>query len=121
MHTVLVDHVPAPVVLARERLAAGDRVGAALFGAVVLAALAVLVVDVTVQMRPRAEALAAARNCALVWPLVVTFVVAGMLVGRYLTGVREGEGNLLELVNLVKDTAAIVASKGSGRSGYWQG
>jgi hypothetical protein len=76
VYAVLVDHVPAPVVLARERLATQHGIRAALFCAVVLAAFAVLVVDVTVEMCSGAEAFAAAGDCALVWPLMVAFVVA---------------------------------------------
>lgn len=78
---MLVDHVAAPVVLAWERLATGHRVRAALFCTVVLAALAVLVVDVAVEMCASAEPFAAAGDRALVRPFVVAFVVAGMLAG----------------------------------------
>ena len=73
---VLVLHVAAPVVLAGKRLAALTRPGAASFGAVILARLVVLVVDVAVQMRLGAEAPVAVGMRALMRPFVVALVVA---------------------------------------------
>ena len=75
---MLVDHVSSPVVLSRERLAAVAGVGACRVYAVVLARLVVLVVDVPIKMRLRAESLITTWMAALVWPIVVPLVVAGM-------------------------------------------
>lgn len=89
LHAMLVLHVAAPVVLARERLAAAlFGVCAPGHGAVVLARLVVLVVDVPVQVRFGAEALVAERT--LMGPLVVAFVVAGGVAVSMGCGGKEG-------------------------------
>lgn len=72
---MLVDHVPPPVVLSRERLAALLGVGALVLRAVKLARLVVLVVDVTVQMRLGAKPHGAAWVDTLMWAVVVALVV----------------------------------------------
>jgi hypothetical protein len=74
---MLVDHMPPPVVLPGKRLAALSGKGALWLGAVVLARLEVLVVDVTVQVRLCAESHDTAGVRALVGPVMVTLVVAG--------------------------------------------
>ena len=73
---MLILDMPPPVILAWKALAALLRVRAPILGAVVLARLHVLVVDVPVQMRLGAEALPAPVERALVRTLVVAFVVA---------------------------------------------
>ena len=71
---VLLNHMPAPVVLAGEGTAA-LKPGAGWVRAVISLGLEVLVVDVSVEVRLRAELLIAAVIRAVVLPVVVTLVV----------------------------------------------
>lgn len=74
---MLILDMPPPVILTREALSALLGIRAPILGAVVLARLHMLVVDVPVEMRLGAEALPAAVERALVRTLVVPLVVAG--------------------------------------------
>ena len=97
VETMLVLHVPAPIVLARDRLTPNLGVGAGRLGAMILSGLHMLVVDVTVQMSLGAELATTAVVRTLVWSLVVPLV-------------------MVELVNLVKHAAAFLAGKCPRRS-----
>lgn len=72
---MLVEHVPPPVILAREALAAAPRVGASWLQAVILASLLVLIVDVPVEVRLGAELFAAVSMGALVRAFMVALVM----------------------------------------------
>lgn len=73
---MLVLHMPPPVILPRERLAALPGVRAVLLRAVVLPRLVVLVIDVAIQVGLGAEPHVAAWMEALMRSLMVPFVVA---------------------------------------------
>lgn len=70
-----IDHVSPPVVLSRERLAAGLGVGACANGAVEFLRLLVLVVDVTIQVGLGSKSLATSWVRALMRPFMVSFMM----------------------------------------------
>lgn len=72
---MLVHHVPPPIVLSGEGLAALSGIGASVLSAVEPAGLLVLVVDVTIQKCLGVKPHGAARMCALMRAVMVTFVV----------------------------------------------
>ena len=71
VHAMLVDHVPPPVVLPGETLAAGSGIGAPWLEAVELAGLLMFVVDVTVEVRLGTESLVAVTMGALMRPIMI--------------------------------------------------
>lgn len=92
---MLVHHVPSPVIFPGERLAALPRIGALMLCAVKLPSLLVLVVDVAIQMRLGAKLHSATRVYALMWSVMVAFVV-------------------IELMYLVKHTMTLVTGEEPG-------
>lgn len=87
---MLVDHVPPPVVLPGETLAAGSGIGAPWLEAVELAGLLMFVVDVTVEVRLGTESLVAVTMGALMRPIMIPPV-------------------MIQLVYLIKRALALVA------------
>ena len=106
---MLVEHVPPPVILAREALTAAPRVGASRLQAVILASLLVLIVYVPVEVRLGAELLAAIVMGALVWAFMVALVMAVAKLAKTMQDVQRPGGRLLQLVYLVKTSGALVA------------
>jgi len=89
---VLVHHVSPPIILPGERLATLPGIRATVLGAVELAGLFVLVVDMAVQMGLRAKLHSASRMGALVRPVMVALV-------------------MIELMNLVKGTMTLITGE----------
>lgn len=79
VHTMLVDHVPPPVVLPGETLSAGSGIGALWLEAVELAGLLMFVVDVTVKVRLGTESLVAVTMGALMRPVMVPPVMVQLM------------------------------------------
>jgi hypothetical protein len=98
---MLVHHVALPVVLPGERLAALPRVRAVRLGAVELARLDVLVVDVPVEVRYRAEAPPTSRVRAFIGPVVIPTVVASIVCKRLRREIGSRRWNRLNLLELV--------------------
>lgn len=71
---MLIRHMPPPVVLPRERLAALSGIGTAGNCAVVLLRLEMLIIDVAIQMSLCSKTLVTLGT--LVWPLMVSLVMA---------------------------------------------
>ena len=94
---MLLQHVPLPVVLPGERFGALPRVVAPGLGAVELAGLEVLVVDVPLQVRDRAKTPLAPRLLAGPRPVVIPSVMAVMVLAFHTQRLGEG-GDSLELV-----------------------
>lgn len=92
---MLVHHVSSPVIFPGERLAALSRIGALMLCAMKLSSLLVLVVYVTIQMRLGAKPHGATRVYALMWSVMVAFVV-------------------IEFVYLVKHTMTLVTGEEPG-------
>lgn len=94
---MLLQHVPLPVVLPGEGFGALPRVVAPGLGAVELAGLEVLVVDMTLQVRDGAETPLAPRLLAGPRPVVIPSVMAAMALALHTQILDEG-GDSLELV-----------------------
>lgn len=89
---MLVDHVAPPIVLSGKRLAPAARVGACRIDAIVLPRLHVFVVDVSVEVRLSAEPLVTPGMGALMWSVMIAFVMAGSMSVHVLS--QEGRARL---------------------------